>query len=373
MSMSVQPKAFSDALNRVVGAVERSKTMPVLAHVMLTCSGGFLTLRTTDLEIEITTAIDCEGDLPATCAPMDKLQATFAKLQDRGGVTFAMDGQLLVLTSGRSRFTMPTLPPDMFPSIKMTDIGATGTVEGKSLAALLNACAFAMANDAARPYLNGLYLFAGTIGNGKASKLCGIATDGHKLSAREVNADLPEDFPAVIATRKAVNILGKMVGGWDEVALEVSDTRLVAAFGPTRLTSKLVEGTFPDWRRVIPKVEPCLSFDSATLAGAIGTAFAAVQSDKSYGALKVTIGAEETQFSTKTRDGTTGGEDACAHSQLATPADTTIGANPKLFLEIIEALNADTIQLGFADAGSAILITAASLTDRKAILMPMRV
>ncbi len=373
MSMQVQPKAFSDALNRVVGAVERSKTMPVLGHVMMTTSGGFLTLRTTDLEIEITTAIDCDGDLPATCAPMDKLQATMAKLLERGTVTFAMDGALLVVTSGRARFTMPTLPTDIFPSIKMTEVGCTCVIEGKALAALFNACAFAMATDASRPYLNGLFLFSGTIGDGDGSKLCGVATDGHKLSAREVTADLPSDFPQVIFPRKAVALLGKMVAGWDEVALEVSDNRLVAAFGATRLTSKLVEGTYPDWRRVIPRVEPCLSFDSDALSGAISTAFSAVQTDKSNGGLKLTIGEAETEFSTQSRDGTAGGLDACPHSLLTPTGATVVGANPKYFLEIIEALGADTIQLGFADAASPVLVTAASLTDRKAILMPMRV
>lgn len=373
MSLSVQPKAFSDALNRVVGAVERSKTMPILAHVMLTTSGSYLTLRTTDLDIEISTSIDCAGNLPATCAPMDKLLATIAKLQERGSVTFDLDGQLLVLTSGRSRFTMPTLPPDMFPSLKMDGVGSTGTVEGKAFATLLNACASGMANDAARPYLNGLHLFAGTIGHDKGGRLCGVATDGHVLLIREVSADLPDDFPPVIATRKSVNILAKMVGGWDEVQLELTGNRLVAAFGTTRLTSKLVDGTFPDWRRVIPNVEPCLSYDSAALAGAIATAFAAVQSEKAYGPLKLAIGAEETEFSTGTRDGTTGGNDACQHSLLSRPPADVIGANPRLFLDVIESLNADTIQLGFAEAGTAILVTAASLSDRMAILMPMRV
>lgn len=374
MTVQVQPKAFSDALKRVVGAVEHSKTMPILAHIMITTSGGFMTLRTTDLNVEITTTIDCDGDLPPTCAPADRLQATIARILDRGSAAFSVDGQNLVVASGRSRFTMPTIAADQFPSIKMKDVGCTFLVEGKALAALFNSCAVALpTTDESRPYLNGVHMFAGTINEGADRRLCGIATDGYKLSAREVPADLPSDVPSIIVPRKAVLTLAKMVAGWDEIEIEITETRFIAAFGPTKLTTKLIEGTYPDWRRIKPRVEPRVSYDNAPLAAAVTTAFSGVHADKKNKGLKLNFTESETEFSIQNMDGTAGGTDACPHSLLSEMPTETLGFKPKLLLDLIEALGGDTIQIGFADASSAVLVTCPNFSDRWGIVMPLRV
>lgn len=373
MTLHLQPKALADALNRVVNAIERRTIMPILSHVLMSARGGKLTLRGTDLDTEIETHLDCEGEIEDTCAPADRLQAALARLAERGEVSISVDGQSLTMASGRARFTMPVLLAEGFPSLKNEDVGCAFTMEGKALATLFGACGFAMANSSDRYYLNGVLLFGGTIGSGKGKSLCGIATDGHKLSAREVTADLPSDFPQVIVPRKAVLSLGKMVEGWSEIAIEISQSRFIVTFGPTRFVTKLVEGTYPDWRRVIPELEPAISYDAEQMSTAVATAYAAVQSDKKSGALKLAFSEAETEFSTRSTDGAAAGSDACPHSQMAEPAASEIGLNPKYLLETLSALDAETVEIAFGEAGSAIVLTAAALADRKAVIMPMRV
>lgn len=377
MSMSVQPKPFLDALNHLLNVVERRTTMPIVSHVLLSAGGGRLTLRGTDLDIEIETSLDCEGELEPICAPADRLQSTVARLAERGAASISLDGQTLTLVSGRARFTMPALLPEGFPSLSNADVGCSFTIEGKTLAALFGSCGFAMANSTDRRYLNGVLMFSGTIGENKgkakASKLCGVATDGLKLSAREVPADLPGGMPEVIVPRKAVLALGKMVEGWDAVAVEISDTRMIASFGPTRFITKLVEEPYPDWRRVCPGVEAFISYDVEQLTTAVATAHSAVQAEKSARGIKIVFGAEETECTTRSADGATAGTDACPHSLLGDPPAPEIGLNPKYLLEALAGLKAETVEIGFVDTGSPVLITAPALPDRKAIVMPMRV
>lgn len=372
MSLRVQPKTLADALNRVVNAVERRTTMPVLSHVLLSASKGKLTLRGTDLDTEIETHIECEGELAPTCAPADRMQSTIARLAERGETTISLDGQTLTLSSGRARFTMPVLLAEGFPTLSNDDVGCTFTIGGKVLASLFGACGPAMGNSGDRLYLNGMLLFAGTIGSGEGKALCGVATDGLKLSAREVPADLPHDVPEVIIPRKAVLTLGKLVEGWDSVAVEISSARFIAKFGPTRFITKLVEGTYPDWRRVCPNVEAFVSYDANELATAVATAFSAVQGDKRVLGIKLSFGEDETECATRSADGTVAGADACQHSLLSQAPVSELGLNPKFVLDILSALSAEVVEIGFAEGGG-VLITAAALPDRKAIVMPMRV
>jgi len=377
MSFQVLPKSFADALARVMAAVDRSKDYPVLGHVLLTSGNGQLTLRTTDLNVEITTAIDCEGELPPIVAPADRLQNTFAAIVDRASATFAIEdnGFRLIITSGRSRFTIPTLPNDQFPSLSSSEVGCTFTMDGRNFAEILSSCGFAIADrDIGRPYLEGLHLFAGRIDDkDEGNMLCGVATNGHIFSAREVPADMPHDVPPIILPRRSVQMLEKLVASWSELHLELSTDRLIASFGPTRYVTKLIEATYPDWRRTIPRNEPALSYDSDVLIAAIRTAVAAVQADKKVGALKMTISEAETLFTIDNSDGTAGGADACAHSLLAEEwPEVTLGLNPKYLIEVVTALKAETIQVALTDAATPVVLRCPSLPDRMTLVMPRR-
>lgn len=373
MSLRVQPKTLADALNRVVNAVERRTTMPILSHVLLSASKGKLTLRGTDLDTEIETHIECEGELAPTCAPADRMQSTIARLAERGETTISLDGQTLTLSSGRARFTMPVLLAEGFPTLSNDDVGCSFTIEGKALATLFSACGFAMANSSDRLYLNGTFLFAGTIGNGEGKALCGVATDGRRFSAREIPADLPSDFPDVIVPRKTVLTLGKLIEDFESVAVEISASRFIATFGPTRFVSKLVEQQYPDWRRIVPDCEPCISYDADRLSDAVSTAFSAVRHDKKTHGIRMAFGTEETEFSTRSVDGTAEGFDVCSHSRLSDPVLSEIAIIPEFVLSAITALSAETIEIGFGESEKMpVVFTGAALPDRKVLIMRYR-
>lgn len=378
MSLSVQPRPFADALARVMAAVERSKEHPVLGHVLVTTSGGMLSLRSTDLNVEITTTLDCEGTIEPFCAPADRLQAAFARLVDRGAALFVLDAGVLTVSSGRSRFTMPTLSADLFPNLAMSEVGCTFTMPGHLFADLLKSCDFAIAEkDLGRAMLEGLSIYPGRIRNTVSDEggtmLCAVATNGHKLSAREVPADLPPDLPPIIVPRKSVLMMQKLVAPWAELHIEMSVNRLIATFGPTRYVTKLIEATYPDWSRLIPRQAPTLSYDADVLVAAVQTAIAGVQADKKTTALMMSFTQDETGFHIDNTDGTAGGSDACAHSLLSPDApDVQLGLNHRYFLEAIEALGSETIQLALTDGASPILLTCPNLPDRMALVMPRR-
>lgn len=382
MTFEVTPNEFSQALNRVMAAVEKNKENPVIGHVLITTGGGMCTMRATDYFVEITTAVECQGDMAPIVVPADRLHTVMSRYTDRGIARFAREGSGIVITCGRSRQVLPVLEPaDNFPTISKGDIGSTFTVEGRVLFDLFETCGFAIATSEVRqPTLEGLHLFAGSVrhfmpGHQPAPpKLCAVATDGYKLMARECLADLPEDMPSVIIPKRAVDKLGRMVKDWAEVHLEINEDRVVASFGPTRFVIKLLEGKYPDWWRLIPKSSPALSYDSDALADSIGNAYAAVRADKRHSALTVTFGEEETTFNIRNEDGRAAGSDACHHSVLeTTPPDFAIGYNPDYFLQVIEHFGAETLQFGLTDGSSPTLLTCPNLDDRLAVLMPMRI
>ncbi|HWV19495.1 MAG TPA: DNA polymerase III subunit beta [Devosia sp.] len=382
MTIEVQPADFKQGLDRVMGAVERNKENPVVGHILLTTGGGQCTMRATDYVVEITTAVECQGEMRPVVVPADRLGDAFTRLADRGIARFALDGDKLLITSGRSKFTLPLLEPaENFPTIARADVGTTFVVDGRALSDLFETCAFAIpSKDSRRPILEGLHLFGGDIrhfwpGHIQARpKLCAVATDSYKMMAREISADLPSDMPGIVLPKSSVGKLGRMIREWSEVHVEITSERLIASFGPTRFVTKLLEGSYPDWWRAIPLVEPVISYDSDELAAAIGTTYAAVRADKRYGALTVTFDAEESAFDIRNADGTAAGSDACHHSIIGDAVPSfAIGFNPEYFIEVIEHFGAETLQLSVIAEDKPTLLTCPNLLDRMALLMPMRI
>ena len=383
MTFEVNPNEFIQALNRVSAAVERNKENPTIGHVLLNTGGGQCTMRATDYFVEITTAVSCQGEMPPIVLPAERLQNVMARMADRGIARFERGpGDTIVITSGRMRQTLPTLEPaSNFPTIAKGDIGATFTIDGKALSDLFETCGFAIpSKDSRRPILEGLHIFGGDIKHfwpnhaASAPKLCAVATDGYKMMAREILADLPGDMPRIVLPKRAVEKLGRMVRDWSEVSIEITDDRFVASFGPTRFVAKLLEGNYPDWWKAIPIIDPIISYDSDSLAQAIGNTYAAVRPDKRHSALTVTFGEDETSFDIRNEGATAAGSDACHHSLLASRIpDFAIGYNPEYALEVIDHFGAETLQFAVVDGNSPTLLTCPNLDDRLAVLMPMRI
>lgn len=372
MTLHVDPKQLAGALSKILAVVERRTTIPVLSHVSISASVGVMHLRGTDGDIEISLDIPCEGELDAICAPAERLHAAASRLADRGMSNIDHDGRAVTISAGRARISMPALPSDDMPSLSVTP-GSVFTVPGQVLAALFKSCAPAMSSEETRYYLKGVCILRGAVSDPTANRLCGVATNGHKLSARDVEADLPKDFPTAIVPAKTVGVLAKFSEEWEEVEVELTKNRICTRAGSFRLTSKLVEGTYPDWRRVIPKATPFVSYDSAALRDAVNMTMATVKNDEKVPELRLTVGDEETELSARSADAVSTGQDACPHSIIDDRSVETMAVVHTYLLDMISALGAETIEIGCNGINEPLVLSGAALNDRRAVVMPIRI
>lgn len=249
--MRLERLPFARLLTAVTKAVESRNTIPILATVRLVAEGGRLTATATDLDIQITGGVPCEGDF-AGCLDAKMLSGIVNKLTG-DTVDISDAGGQVVVQAGRSRFKMHTLPIDDFPSI---DVGALPHGFDCDIAAMVGPVRFAISTEETRYYLNGVYL----------QPESATATDGHRLSTRRHES--LSDFPGVILPSKLVGMLPK-----SKVHVDLSDTKVRitagADDGETVIVSKLIDGTFPDYDRVIPKNnDKIVTFDNAELRAA---------------------------------------------------------------------------------------------------------
>lgn len=251
MKMSIERAALLTALGHVQNVVERRNTIPILSNVLMSAKDGQLTFVATDLDIEISEAtganIDAPGDMTA---PAHTLYDIVRKLPDGAQVSLKIGADdRLEVDAGRSHFTLPLLPAGDFP--KMTAEGFTHNfvLKASELRRLIDKTKFAISTEETRYYLNGIYMHAN---NGL---LRAVATDGHRLALSEM--DLPagaDGLPGIIIPRKTIAEIRRLIDNGDaEVSLSVSDAKIRFHYGTAVLTSKLIDGTFPDYERVIPK------------------------------------------------------------------------------------------------------------------------
>jgi len=236
MTLRVERAALLSALAAVTKVVEAKNTYPILANVHLSVADGRLTIRGTDLDIEYTTSVPAEGDLPTTTAPAKMLHDIVRKFPAGAEVTLELDG-VLVVKAGRSRFKLAVLDADSFPTLAQNEYTATFKID---LSALFAPVAFAISDEETRYYLNGIYL------HNPGSELRAVATDGHRLARH--SAATVGDLPGVIVPKKTVALIPA-----GEVTVSLSQTKIRVEHGDSVLVSKLIEGTFPDYERVTPK------------------------------------------------------------------------------------------------------------------------
>lgn len=237
-------------LQSVSGIVERRHTLPILSNVLLEKKGDRLTLLATDIEIQITTATDCagsEGDGAVTVGAR-KLQEILRSLPDTSEVSLVLEDKRLQVRAGKSRFSLQTLPADDFPRMTMTE-GETKqfSITQKAFRQLLGKTQYSMAAQDVRYYLNGLLLLV------EGKELRAVATDGHRLAyaSVEIEADLPRQ--EMILPRKTVLELNRLLVDNDEpLNISLTSNQVRFSFGSVVLVSKLIDGKFPDYERVVP-------------------------------------------------------------------------------------------------------------------------
>ncbi|MCC7048208.1 MAG: DNA polymerase III subunit beta, partial [Alphaproteobacteria bacterium] len=277
MKLTIERAALLKALAHAQSVVERRNTIPILSNVLLEAAPGGLALTATDMDLAIAEQTAADVAMPgATTVSVHTLYDIVRKLPDGAQVEIATgdaeggDGGQLGLRGGRSRFRLPTLPRDDFPMLgDNAELPHAFSLPASELKALIDRTRFAISTEETRYYLNGIYLHAAKNGDGT---LRAVATDGHRLARAETA--LPSGaagMPGVIVPRKAVAELYKLVqDSADPVAVNLSNTKIRFALDSVVLTSKLIDGTFPDYERVIPaNNDKSMEVDSREFAAAV--------------------------------------------------------------------------------------------------------
>lgn len=350
----MQLTVSSTELARVVGAVgkvvETRNTFPILSNVMLTAAGQGLSVMATDLDILATAGAEADVSKAGSICVDAKLLADIAR-KASGDVTLLLEEDRLIVKSGRSRFTLQTLPSADFPDLGTSAYDATFDID---LAALFAPVAFAISTEETRYYLNGVFLRGG-----EAS--VAVATDGHRL-ARHVGPDLPA-FEGIIVPRKTVGLLPK-----GAVKVSVSSQKIRIEHKDITLVSKLVDGTFPDYERVIPRNnEKVVTVDRDAIMKA-SDRVATVSSERGR-AVKLSIAPGSIALHVSNPESGSANDEVEA-DYSGEPLE--IGFNAQYVRDVFGTLPAGPVQLALADSGSPALVTggAEGLT---LVIMPMRV
>ncbi len=375
MKITLERSALLKSLNHVQSVVERRNTIPILSNVLLDAAKGRLSLTATDLDIEIVESLAADVTRPgATTASAHMLYDIVRKLPDGAQVQIELlpDSGRITLSAGRSRFQLGALPREDFPAMTAGSLPHSFSVAATDLKRLIDKTRFAISNEETRYYLNGIYLHAAKGKDGVF--LRAVATDGHRLARFDLAAPAgAEAMPGVIVPRKTVQEVRKLIDDADgEVEIAVSDTKIRFAFGDAVVTSKLIDGTFPDYQRVIPTGnDKPLFVDRAAFQEAVDRV-STVASDRTR-AVKMTI--EEGRVTLNVVNPEQGSASEELVADFASDG-FDIGFNAKYLMDIAAALNGDQAQFLFADAGSPTIVRDAGEKADAAtlyVIMPMRV
>jgi DNA polymerase-3 subunit beta len=383
MKVTVERAALLKSLGHVHRVVERRNTIPILANVLLRAEGQTLRLKATDLDIEVTETIPADvAQRGATTVPAHVIYDIVRKLPEGAQVSLEAAGEAgqMQLRSARSRFMLQALPESDFPDLAAGEMGCRFGLPAADLKRLIEKTQFAISTEETRYYLNGIFLH--TLQSDNATVLRAVATDGHRLARVEIPAPQgAEGMPGVIVPRKAVTEIQKLVEDGDEdVAIELSSSKIRLTFGgrtgesasPANgvvLTSKLIDGTFPDYQRVIPSGnDKRLTVERDDFAKAVDRV-STISSERGR-AVKLAIGDGRLTLSVNNPDSGSATEELEVDYD-AGPLD--IGFNARYLLDITGQLDGDTALFRLADPGSPTLIQDREGAPALYVLMPMRV
>ncbi len=372
MKLTIERAALLRALGHVQSVVERRNTIPILSNVLLRAEKGHLALSATDMDLEIAATATAQGvTAGATTAPAHTLYDIVRKLRDGAQIALEVSGDkgLMTLRSGRSTFTLACLPAEDYPLMAGGELPHSFSLSAADLKRLIDRTRFAISMEETRYYLNGIFLHAAK--SSDVAMLRAVATDGHRLARMEV--PLPEGaagMPGIIVPRKTVTELRKLIDETEgEVAIALSDTKIRFAFGDAVLTSKLIDGTFPDYDRVIPSGnDKILEVDCKLFAEAVDRV-STISTEKSR-AVKLAIERGNLTLSaTSAENGTATEEIEVRYS--ASPLE--IGFNSRYLLDITEQIEGEGARFAMADAASPTIVWDTADSSALYVLMPMRV
>ncbi|HET6726277.1 MAG TPA: DNA polymerase III subunit beta [Gammaproteobacteria bacterium] len=365
MKFEISRDALLKPIQAVIGVVERRQTMPILSNLLIAADAGKLTLTGTDLEVELTaeTALECD-DAGEVTVPGRKLLDICRALPDGARIAVSLDKERLQVRSGRSRFNLATLPAAEFPLVEDVETQTRFSIPQKQLKELLDRTAFSMAQQDVRYYLNGLLI---EIAEGK---LRAVATDGHRLALCEVDADIG-DAPAqqVIVPRKGVLELQRLLGDTDAAAeVELGGNKIRVRVDELRFTSKLIDGRFPDYDRVIPKGGDKLVRASRLLMrDALGRA--AILSNEKYKGVRLDLDEGRVRIQAHNPEQEEAEDEFEADYN---GGELEIGFNVVYLLDALGAIDSEDVVLQLSDANSSCLVLDPDNAAHRYVVMPMR-
>ncbi|HEY3178497.1 MAG TPA: DNA polymerase III subunit beta [Casimicrobiaceae bacterium] len=358
--------ALLKPLQAVAGIVERRHTLPILANVLLEQKDGRLHVTATDLEMQITAVAELAGkEGQATTVGARKLQDLLRALPDDATINVDASGSRMTVRAGRSRFNLQTLAAADYPRISLgQEQLQTLSLPQKDLRALIKLAEFAMAQQDIRYYLNGMLLVI------DKNSLQAVATDGHRLSWSSISVTGDYARQEVILPRKTVLELSKLLSDVDDaVTLDILANQVRFRFGNVELVSKVVDGKFPDYNRVIPTGHSRMfEVSRGELLSALQRA--AILSNEKFRGVRLVLTADELKIIC------TNTEQEEAEEQLEVPytgEGLDIGFNITYLLDVLQNLSSEHVNLAFGDANSSALITMPGRDDYKYVVMPMRI
>ncbi len=365
MNLITSRESLLRPLQAVIGVVERRQTMPVLANVLLVARDGHLSVTATDLEVELVAhsaveAVKSEGEITV---PARKLLDICRALPEEATVTLRLEGDRMVVKSGRSRFVLSTLAAADFPVIEDIEANRELRLSQADARRLLEKTHFSMAQQDVRYYLNGLLLET------SGAVLRAVATDGHRLALCEVGLDEEQGAAQqVIIPRKGVLELQRLLGEDEAVELAIGPNHIRAQVGDIRFTSKLIDGRFPDYDRVIPKPNGNkLRADREYLRIALQRA--AILSNEKYRGIRLNLSGKSMKIQANNPEQ----EEAQDEIEVEYDGDEMeIGFNVNYLLDALAAVDAEEVEIGFGDANSSCVIRGPGVEDSKFVVMPMR-
>ncbi|MFK8031747.1 MAG: DNA polymerase III subunit beta [Gammaproteobacteria bacterium] len=363
MKFTAPREVLLKPLQTVVGVVERRQTMPVLANFFLSVKDGTLSVVATDLEVELMAEaevnVDKEGDITV---PGRKFLDICKALPEDAKVTVSLSGERVIVRSGKSRFTLSTLPADEFPVVE--GIGGQQTIEiaQSDLRKLLEKTQFAMANQDVRYYLNGLLLELGS------KRIRAVATDGHRLAMCDVDLDHGGNADKqVIVPRKGVLELFRMLAD-GPIRLTIGDNHMRAEFDGTRFTSKLIDGRFPDYKRVIPKKsDSVIGTERSTLRASLQRT--AILSNEKYRGIRLIVKENTVIIQAHNPEQEEAEEEVGVRYE---GPEMEIGFNVNYLLDALGAIDNEDVEIQVTDANSSCIVKDPKKKECTYVVMPMR-
>jgi DNA polymerase-3 subunit beta len=364
MKLTASREDILTPLQSVIGVVERRQTMPVLANVLLSAREDRLSITGTDLEVELvatsTASVQASGDITV---PGRKLLDIFKALPEKTNVTLTTEGDRVSLKGGRSRFTLSSLPAAEFPVVDEINAQQTLTVSQGEFRRLIDKTHFSMAQQDVRYYLNGMLLET------EGKSLRAVATDGHRLALCETElATRAKTAQQVIVPRKGVLELQRILGADGNLELAVGTNHVRAQVGSIRFTSKLIDGRFPEYGRVIPaNPNKMVEAERDVLRAALQRT--AILSNEKYRGIRLMLKPGLLTLQAHNPEQ----EEAEDQIEVAYEGDELeVGFNVNYLLDALAAIDSEKVEIGLTDANSSCLIRSPGTTAARYVVMPMR-